>query len=196
MEIPRLVTERLVLTVPRESDAQALLDYALANFEAHARWSPPAAPDWNTLGNARRRARDYQERCAEGSGVRFWFRLRDDPTGPFVGAVSLSQIVLSARRACFLGYHLDHRCQGRGYMHEAAKAAIDFAFDTLLLNRVEATYIPDNHRSANVLKRLGFVIEGKAEAYLFINGRFQDHVLTGLVNGRLRDAAALCTPTA
>lgn len=195
MEFPSLVTERLVLAVPSEADAQALLEYGVANFDAHARWSPPAPPDWNTLTNAKRRAREYRERCAEGSAVRLWIRLKDDPKGAFIGAVSLSQIMLSARRACFLGYHLDHRHQGRGYMHEAAQAAIDFAFETLLLNRVEATYIPENHRSANVLKRLGFVIEGKAEAYLFIDGRFRDHVLTGLVNRRLHNAAALCTPT-
>lgn len=196
MEIPRLVTPRLVLTVPGEADAPALLDYAIANFDAHAPWSPPAPPDWNTLGNALRRAGEYRARCIEGAAFRFWFRRKEFPEGPYIGAVSLSQIFLSARRACFLGYHLDHRQQGQGYMHEAAGAAIRFAFDTLLLNRVEATYVPENERSAKVLERLGFRIEGRAEAYLFINGRFRDHILTGLVNRNMSDAATLCTPTA
>lgn len=184
------------MTVPTEADAPALLEYAVVNYDFHAPWSPPAPSDWNTITNATRRARDYRERCLEGSAVRFWLRLKEDPEGPFIGAVSLSQIMLSARRACFLGYHLGKRYQGQGYMREAATAAIRFAFETLLLNRVEATYIPENKRSAKVLERLGFVIEGKAEAYLFINGRFRDHILTGLVNRKLENATLLCTPLA
>jgi ribosomal-protein-alanine N-acetyltransferase len=195
MQIPRIVTQRLVLSVPSEADAQALLDYAIANFDNHSRWSPPPPADWRTFANALWRAREYRERCIDGSAVRLWLRSKDNPNGPFLGAVSLTQIVFAARRACSMGYHLDHRHQGQGYMHEAASAATVFAFDTLQLNRVEATYIPENERSAKVLARLGFEIEGRAKAYLFINGKFQDHVLTGLVNRKLVNAAALCTPT-
>ena len=45
-----------------------------------------------------------------------------------------------------------------------------------------ASYIPDNKRSANLLSRLGFEIEGQARQYLRIDGRWQDHVLTALIN--------------
>src|SRR5690606_12276728 len=161
-----------------------------------APWTPPPPRDWATLANAERRARQYREQALAGTCFRFWARLREDPHGDFVGAVTLNHIFLGPRRACSLGYHVDAHLQGRGYVTEAARRAIDFAFDRLLLHRVEASYVPHNERSAHVLQRLGFTIEGRARGYLFVGGRFQDHVLTGLVNTRLKNHEALCTPLA
>lgn len=45
-----------------------------------------------------------------------------------------------------------------------------------------ANYIPSNIRSENVLQKLGFEKEGYAKKYLKINGLWQDHILTSLVN--------------
>lgn len=47
-----------------------------------------------------------------------------------------------------------------------------------------ANYMPANARSAAVLQRLGFTIEGTARDYLFLAGAWQDHVLTSLTNPR------------
>ena len=41
-----------------------------------------------------------------------------------------------------------------------------------------AAYIPRNNKSGNVLSKLGFVKEGEAKAYLYINGGWEDHILT------------------
>jgi ribosomal-protein-alanine N-acetyltransferase len=57
-------------------------------------------------------------------------------------------------------------------------------FDTQNLHRIMANYIPGNERSARLLERLGFEREGYAKAYLNIAGRWQDHVMTALVNSR------------
>jgi ribosomal-protein-alanine N-acetyltransferase len=54
--------------------------------------------------------------------------------------------------------------------------------------------VPTNERSAALLRRLGFVVEGYARDYLFIGGKFRDHILTSLTNPNLMDAEALCTP--
>jgi ribosomal-protein-alanine N-acetyltransferase len=43
-----------------------------------------------------------------------------------------------------------------------------------------ANYMPINTRSAKLLNRLGFKIEGYAEKYLLINGQWEDHILTAL----------------
>ncbi|MFD2447620.1 GNAT family N-acetyltransferase [Vogesella fluminis] len=67
-------------------------------------------------------------------------------------------------------------------MREAVEAVIAFAFGTLKLHRVQANYQPENERSAALLKRLGFQIEGHARDYLFLNGAWRDHVLTSLIN--------------
>lgn len=45
-----------------------------------------------------------------------------------------------------------------------------------------ANYMPHNQRSGNLLRRLGFVVEGYARDYLLINGRWEDHIQTSLIN--------------
>ena len=65
-------------------------------------------------------------------------------------------------------------------MYEALQKLIPFILEDIGLHRIMANYMPANLRSANLLKRLGFVIEGFAKNYLKINGKWEDHVLTAL----------------
>jgi ribosomal-protein-alanine N-acetyltransferase len=67
-------------------------------------------------------------------------------------------------------------------MTEAVRGAVAFAFETWKLHRVAASYMPRNTRSAAVLERCGFKVEGNAPAYLLIDGRWEDHVLTAIIN--------------
>ncbi len=67
-------------------------------------------------------------------------------------------------------------------MSEALSRAIPFVFDAFRLHRIQANYVPTNERSGRVLRELGFVVEGYARDYLFVGGRWRDHVLTALIN--------------
>ncbi|MBB3806672.1 ribosomal-protein-alanine N-acetyltransferase [Xanthomonas arboricola] len=98
-----------------------------------------------------------------------------------IGTVGFTQIQRGAFQACHLGYGLDAGWQGRGVMQWAATQGIAFVFGPLGLHRVMAQYVPDNVRSAQVLARLGFQIEGRARRYLQLNGVWRDHVLTSLL---------------
>ncbi|AXM15413.1 GNAT family N-acetyltransferase [Xanthomonas oryzae] len=100
-----------------------------------------------------------------------------------IGTTGFTQIQRGAFQACHMGYGLDAAQQGRGLIHWAATQAIAFAFGPLGLHRVMAQHVPENLRSARVLKRLGFQIEGYARRYLQLNGHWRDHVLTS----RLRE---------
>ena len=66
-------------------------------------------------------------------------------------------------------------------MAAAVRAVIGFAFDTLHLNRIEAACLPHNQASIRLLEKVGFRREGYARKYLCIDGRWQDHLLYGLV---------------
>ncbi len=70
---------------------------------------------------------------------------------------------------------------GKGYMAAAVRAVVVFAFDTLHLNRIEAACLPHNQASIGLLEKVGFRREGYARKYLCIDGRWQDHLLYGLV---------------
>jgi ribosomal-protein-alanine N-acetyltransferase len=179
---PVLETERLILMLPPPETAARLLTYAIENEEHLAPWEPPRPEGYFTEGYWYRRLERNLDELARDASLRFTLFRRSDPDGPVVGHVNFNQLVRGAFQSCTLGYSLDRRCEGRGLMTEALSAAIPHVFHALGLHRVQANYIPTNERSGQVLRRLGFVVEGYARDYLFIGGAWRDHVLTALTN--------------
>lgn len=189
-ELPRITTERLVLRVPTPEDASAMAAFGLDNRRHFEPWDPVRADEHYTVESVRRELAAGIERVASGAGLPFAFFAKDEPHGRVLGQCRFSNIVRGAFQAAHLGYGLDYRDVGRGLMTEALSAAIDYCFDQLNLHRIMANYVPGNLRSANVLRRLGFVVEGYARDYLLIAGRWQDHVLTSLTNESWRSTRA------
>jgi ribosomal-protein-alanine N-acetyltransferase len=99
-----------------------------------------------------------------------------------IGSVNFANFIRGVFQSCLLGYNLAENEQGQGYMTEALRVAIAYVFEELNFHRVMAAYLPHNRRSGNVLKRLGFKVEGYAYDYLMIDRVWQDHVLTSLIN--------------
>lgn len=64
---------------------------------------------------------------------------------------------------------------------EAMKLLYQFAFDTLDLVRVYGTVIGGNPRMAKWQRYLGMTEEGRMRSHLFIDGRFQDALMFGLL---------------
>ena len=92
-----------------------------------------------------------------------------------VGVVNLSQIFYGGFQNAYLSYYADVDYAGRGLMSEGVTQAIDYAFYTLHLHRLEANIQPGNIASINLVKRLNFTKEGFSPKYLKINGQWQDH---------------------
>jgi ribosomal-protein-alanine N-acetyltransferase len=177
--------------VPERGDAPRLLAYNERN-RAHLRpFSPPEPSGTHELEYWSSHVERLHRELASGVTVPFRLVLRSDPSGPFVGAASLTQICGGPFSACYLGYHLDAGFVGQGLMTEALGAAIRHAFEGVRLHRIMANYMPSNRRSASVLARLGFRIEGYAREYLFIDGAWRDHVLTSLTNSELSSPGEL-----
>jgi [ribosomal protein S5]-alanine N-acetyltransferase len=99
-------------------------------------------------------------------------RLVDDA---IVGTIGLSQIFRKRFQNAYLGYLLGSGYTGNGYMTEAVRLIVRFAFRDLKLHRIEANVQPNNEPSLAVLRRTGFKKEGYSERYLKIGGRWCDH---------------------
>lgn len=179
LEIP---TPRLLLATASTKHAGRLLQYAVDNRDHLAAWEPRRAESYFAESFWSVEMERAEEEHAAGSSLRLILLDAANPEGPALGLCNFRNIVRGAFQACHLGYSLDHRHQGRGLMFEALDAAIVYVFDSLCLHRVMANYIPANERSARLLSRLGFEREGLARDYLFIDGRWQDHVLTSRIN--------------
>ncbi len=95
---------------------------------------------------------------------------------------TLSNIIYGPFCAGYLGFGVAKAVEGQGIMTQLCQQLIAYAFDELQLNRIMANYLPSNQRSASLLQRLGFEVEGRARHYLQINGQWQDHILTALLH--------------
>ena len=134
----------------------------------------------------------YYEAAAAANGadsgefLRLFMLPRETPlsSAPVLSSVSLTDIRRGPLQSGELGFGLVHRVQGRGLMSEAVRAVCDYAFGLLGLHRVQANHLPENHRSAAVLRRVGFAQEGLARELVLIDGRWRDHVLTALLAPR------------
>lgn len=180
-----LESERLSLRVAEERDAPAIAAYYAGNRAHFSRWDPHRPEIFYTASFWRERAAlDRQAALADLSYRLFVFsRVEPDRV---VGHASFANVVRGAFHCCHLGFGVDRDHEGRGYMREALEVALDWAFGTLLLHRVEANHRPENTRSAGLLERLDFVPQGYARDYLLIDGEWRDHVLTALINPRWR----------
>ncbi len=175
-------TARLQLRPPNPEDAATVAAYYRDNEEHLRPWSPQRPPDFATEAFWRAQVPRLEAEWKAGRNLRLFAFPLASGDAEVIGTVSLSQISRGSLQQCYIGYDLAAGRQGQGYAREMVRAAVDFAFAELQLHRVAAQYMPHNHRSAALLRDLGFQIEGYARAYLAIAGRWEDHVMTALVN--------------
>ena len=79
-------------------------------------------------------------------------------------------------RIMTIGYSLSETAWGNGFMTEAVRGVLRYAFEELKLRAVSATCYPFNERSRRVLLKCGFEAEGVLqEAEVLYNGEVYDH---------------------
>jgi ribosomal-protein-alanine N-acetyltransferase len=174
---PRLETARLVVRTARAEEASAVIAYFERN-EAHlSPWEPARPAGFFDESFWRERLLGYRDEQLAGHAYRFHLFPREEPR-VVIGTIGLTNVVRGPFLCAQLGFGLDAGRQGRRLMLEAVEAVLRFAWDELGLHRVEANHQPQNLRSAALLRRAGFEVQGYARDYLFIDGAWRDHVLT------------------
>lgn len=176
-----LATDRLRLRLPRARDAEAIARYYRENQEHLQPTEPQRPPLFYTPAFWRERIGLTLREFTDDRSVRLLVENSDAGFG-LIGAVNFTDIQRGPLQACNLGYSLAATAQGRGFMSEALLPAIEFMFVVRNLHRINAGHLPENLRSAAVLRRAGFQPYGYARDYLLIAGQWRDHVLHGLNN--------------
>lgn len=182
-EPPRLrlpmVGRRLLLRAPDPTDAaaiaRALRDRRLTR--------PIHLPAHYSLHDARKFISRSQKGRKEGSTYYLTIVLREN--GELIGGCGLDRIRFDDRNA-HIGYWIARPRWGKGYASEATSVLIGAGFRELGLHRVHTGVLPDNQRSIRVLLRLGFRHEGCARQDTFVEGRYLDLLLFGLLRREFR----------
>ncbi|MGQ3039176.1 MAG: GNAT family N-acetyltransferase [Brevundimonas sp.] len=170
----------VVLRPPRTSDYEHWAALRQESYAYLQPWEPLWPEDDLTRAAFRRRLGIYQREMDAGNAWPLFILGERDRA--LVGAITLSNIRRGVAETGTLGYWIGQRFAGRGLATAAVTAMVGYAFDSLHLHRIEAACVPSNTGSRRVLEKSGFELEGKARAYLKINGGWADHLLFGCVN--------------
>jgi ribosomal-protein-alanine N-acetyltransferase len=142
-------------------------------------WEPSWTSDALSRSAFRRRLARYAADWRGDQGYSLFVFRRED--GQLMGGIGLTNVRRGVAETASLGYWMGERYAGRGYMKEALRLTLSFAFDRLQLHRIEAACLPTNAASRHLLTRCGFREEGYARKYLCIDGKWQDHVLFAIL---------------
>lgn len=180
-QLPEITTERLVLRMLEPLEAPLVVAYHLRNKEHFEEFHPTYPQDFFTNEYwIEQLETNIQEHSLDQSLKLFVFE--KDFTDTIIGTVNFSNFVRRAAQYCNVGYGIDKDKQSIGYMTEALRESVNYVFSELNLHRVMANYMPVNEKSAKVLRKVGFVVEGHAKDYLYLNDSWQDHILTSIIN--------------
>ncbi|WP_414513502.1 GNAT family N-acetyltransferase [Nostoc sp. PCC 9305] len=180
-ELPIIASDRLLLRAAIHEDIPQILKYFIDNKTYLTPFYPLWADGFFTEEYWQYQIENSFLEFINGQSLKLFVFTKKNPT-VVIGTVNFSNFVRGAAHFCYVGYSLAENKQGKGYMTEGLKSATKYLFEELNFHRVMANYMPHNRRSGNVLKRLGFVVEGYARDYLLINGQWEDHILTSLTN--------------
>ena len=173
----------MTMRIVTPQDAKLISQYYLENTSHLAPWEPKRPLGYHNQSNwterLKNRVLEQETRNA------FHFISIGDELDKIIAVCSLTGITYGPFMAAFMGFSVSQQQQGKGQMKKLCNHVIDFAFNQLGLNRIMANFMPENTRSKKLLFSLKFEKEGFAKKYLFINGKWQDHTLTALLNNHI-----------
>ncbi|NLW88574.1 MAG: GNAT family N-acetyltransferase [Clostridiaceae bacterium] len=176
-----LTSERLFLSVLSPSSAERVSDYLVRNRSFHEPFHQIHDNSYFLPSTQRRYLRADMDGFLAGSQCPFWIIKQSDPS-LIVGRLAFSSLIRGALQSCLMGYHLDRKEEGKGYMTEAILCACDYMFNTWKIHRIQADIMPENQRSVHTIERCGFKYSGTNEKYMAINGQWRDHATYALLN--------------
>ncbi|MFH6971445.1 GNAT family N-acetyltransferase [Flavobacterium petrolei] len=172
---PNLETERLLL---RRVDANDINEiFALRSNPETMKYIP--RPLVKTDEDALEHIAMIDSKIDSNEGINWAITLKDNPK--LIGVIGHYRIKPENYRA-ELGYMLLPEYHGKGIVSEAVKEAVKYGFQMMKLNSLEAIIDPENHASAKVLEKNGFVKEAHLKEYEFFEGRFLDTVIYSILN--------------
>lgn len=140
------------------------------------KWEPqriegyPDPVEYRDVFELRCKARDREAQVGSGYGFGIFIDSK------FAGEINLSSVQRGPFQSAYVGYWIDERQAGNGYMPESLVVVARYAFEELYLHRLQVSIIPRNSASRRVVEKLRLRDEGVALRYLEINGKWEDHI--------------------
>ena len=164
---PKLETSRLILRQIRMQDAEDIFEWSSDERVArYVLWEPHQSIS-ETRDYIRYIRSAYRHRLPSSWAIEL------KTNGQVIGTIGFMWISYENRSA-EVGYSMSSSFWGQGLMPEALHRLLDFSFEYLKLNRVEAQYDTRNPASGRVLEKCGMVREGILRQRIYNKGEYID----------------------
>ncbi len=158
-------TERLLIRMPMPGDGKAVYDAINASLSELKPWMPFAHIEQSEADVEANIREAHIEANISEAHIKFLKRedlrllvfLKD--SGQLVASSGLHRVNWSVRKF-EIGYWIDSRFSGKGYMTEAAEGICHYAVQELKARRLEIRCDTRNTKSSAIPERLGFTLEG------------------------------------
>ncbi|KMJ57195.1 acetyltransferase [Bacillus sp. LL01] len=164
-------TDRLLIRMPLPGDGPVVHEAIIHSLSELKPWMIFAQQD-QTVEDVEANIRESHSEFLQRKDLRLLVFLKE--TGEFVASSGLHRIDWSIPKF-EVGYWIDSRFSGKGYITEAVEGITQFAFEQLKAKRVEIRCDSNNVKSRAVAERAGYTLEG-----ILKNSERE-------VNGNLRD---------
>ena len=172
--MPTLETDRLILRRMTMRDAADVFLYSKDEEVArHVLWS--AQKD---IAEAKDYCRFMMKRyrCDQPSS----WGIIEKKTGRLVGTIGYMAFS-EENNSVEVGYSLARWLWGKGMATEALRAVIDYTFEAMDINRIEAQHELANPSSGRVMEKCGMKKEGVLRQRLYNKGRYVDVALYAIL---------------
>lgn len=169
-----LESDRLLLRQIKPSDVNEV--FALRSNPDIMKYIP--RPLVTTNDEALVHMKMIQDKINTNEGINWAVTLKND--NKLIGIVGHYRVKWEHFRS-EIGYMLLPEYSGRGITTEVVEMLIDYGFNQMKMHSLEAIIDPENHASARVLEKNGFVKEAHLRENEFYDGKFLDTVIFSLI---------------
>ena len=164
--MPKLETERLLFRAIKRSDLEDIYEYSSnPSTSKYLLWTPHKSiaetREFIEIVISKYKSGDYND-----------WAIVHKKTGKMIGTCGFTRID-EENNLVEIGYVLNPDFWGMGLATEAVEKVLEFAFEVMRVNRVEAKFVFGNDASLAVMKKVGMKLEGYHRDALFIKGKYR-----------------------
>ncbi|GGF91224.1 putative ribosomal-protein-alanine acetyltransferase [Paenibacillus albidus] len=171
--------QRVYVRFPEDADAEELTAMYKHNREFFEKFSPSNLEVYTEEHQLQMIIKSKADRAEDR---KYDFMVCHTEDDRIIGNIGLSFVARGPLQSCMIGYSLDQDYNGKGYMTEAVKQVVRYAFVELKFHRIIGEASPRNPGSIRVLENAGFHKEGISRSNVKINGVWEDHQVLAIIN--------------
>ena len=169
----RLITERLIIRDPLLTDINNW-HRLLSNVETMYYLQDILT---YTLEESKQNLEDAVAESKCKNRKKYFFAIENDETGAFIGSIGYTvDKVTPIGKLVWMGYFILPEFHGKGYITEALKEIIKFAFTENGVYRISTGCLAENRASERVMQKCGLIKEAEYKSYIWHDGKMKDRV--------------------